>query len=669
MKKKLALRALILTGVIAASVVYVPQSNIVYAASAENTHTIETLISKFSNWQKDRKTLSVEQIKNIALKNNREANYVCTPAATGKYTITVDKNIENNEKVECILFDSKGHALAPTIEENSGTKTYEYDLDAGENYSVSLKTDAQKITSVSVSLDKISAPKIKENISVNINETKFIELENKNDITSIVWKCSDETIAIVSENGEITGLTEGKVVVTATGTDAEGQSFETNAEILVTPPVLSSNKVYLNVYGVEENEDGFFVCENNEIKISGLVKNSEITCETSSENLKILGEYNNTENATYTVLATECGDYNIKFMVNGVELNCSVSVINAGFERNEYTMYGDKGSWDKESVLTLAPEETTELTTFGFPETGTINWASSDESVVTVENGKVTAVGYGTAVITADYNGAIIAYNVNVIPRASVCVIRYCEEHYNSTYSQEKRMEKDFYDCSSYVWRGYEDAGFYMQSKTYAPTAAAAAKWCAQNGYMIYTTKVDTEKLLPGDLIFWCNADNGRYKGIYHVDLYIGNNQSITVKRTNDCGETLPSKAIVARPFGTEVLSTTFSESDIDLTNIDNKLFDLEKTTPELTYTMSWNALYGATGYEIYESDKKDGNYEKIADVAKCEFTRAKEGCFYKVKAYWTNEGATNYGVLSEAFAVPETTESNVIFESNKTDM
>lgn len=101
-------------------------------------------------------------------------------------------------------------------------------------------------------------------------------------------------------------------------------------------------------------------------------------------------------------------------------------------------------------------------------------------------------------------------------------------------------MDEGSYDCSSFVWRAYHSAGRNLgDNKNWAPTAADLAKWCVKNHYMIYSGTVATAKLLPGDLIFECDPSgaNGRYEGIYHVDMYQGNDVSITVEGQKSYGE------------------------------------------------------------------------------------------------------------------------------------
>ena len=130
----------------------------------------------------------------------------------------------------------------------------------------------------------------------------------------------------------------------------------------------------------------------------------------------------------------------------------------------------------------------------------------------------------------------------------AIKALRYAVKHYNSTYSQPKRMETGYYDCSSYVWRAYKSVGIDVgNAKNYAPTAASLAQWCQKNGYVYYKGAVNTKKLLPGDLIFWTGEDNGRYQGIYHVDMYQGNNLSVTVARQKYFGG-YDTNVIIARP-------------------------------------------------------------------------------------------------------------------------
>lgn len=61
--------------------------------------------------------------------------------------------------------------------------------------------------------------------------------------------------------------------------------------------------------------------------------------------------------------------------------------------------------------------------------------------------------------------------------------------------------------------------------KYYAPVAADLGKWCAKNKKMVKGNayqNIQKMKYRPGALTFKTGSDNGRYKGIYHVEMFVG---------------------------------------------------------------------------------------------------------------------------------------------------
>lgn len=156
-------------------------------------------------------------------------------------------------------------------------------------------------------------------------------------------------------------------------------------------------------------------------------------------------------------------------------------------------------------------------------------WTSSDPKVVSVsKTGNIKCHKKGNAIITAAWENHKVGCAVSVISPKMLKVIKYASymgKHWK--YSQPKRMSPGYYDCSSLVWKAYKKAGKYIgNAKSYAPVAADIAKWSAGNGKTIAKSygpkQVDNMIFAPGDLAFRTGAENHRYKGIYHVEMFAG---------------------------------------------------------------------------------------------------------------------------------------------------
>lgn len=90
-------------------------------------------------------------------------------------------------------------------------------------------------------------------------------------------------------------------------------------------------------------------------------------------------------------------------------------------------------------------------------------------------------------------------------------------------YSQEKRNQEGYYDCSSFIAACFRAIG--IQFGSYSPTAAEICRYCENAGYKVADGY--TSDLRPGDVIFYSSGYNGRYKNVTHVALYVGNGMII----------------------------------------------------------------------------------------------------------------------------------------------
>lgn len=98
-------------------------------------------------------------------------------------------------------------------------------------------------------------------------------------------------------------------------------------------------------------------------------------------------------------------------------------------------------------------------------------------------------------------------------------------------YSQERRYEEGFYDCSSLVQRCYAEFGITLPA-----TASTQGKYIVDHGLEV------TEYMLePGDLIFYSYENNGEFLNISHVAIYIGNGRMVHAANT--------ARGVVNDPF------------------------------------------------------------------------------------------------------------------------
>ncbi|MCR5545155.1 MAG: C40 family peptidase [Lachnospiraceae bacterium] len=161
-----------------------------------------------------------------------------------------------------------------------------------------------------------------------------------------------------------------------------------------------------------------------------------------------------------------------------------------------------------------------------------VQYASSDSAVAKVNAfGKVKAKSKAkTCYVTGTFATSTFYWAVNVTSKDKVKVIETAVDIYQtSKYSQPRRMQNGYYDCSSLVWRAYKTVGVRFgvsSSYHYAPVAATEAKYLVSKGKQvkggIKQNNTVKGKLVAGDLLFRGGHNNGRYRGVDHVEMFTG---------------------------------------------------------------------------------------------------------------------------------------------------
>ena len=264
------------------------------------------------------------------------------------------------------------------------------------------KTATATVT-VKVPVTEVILEDGKESINVNKNTTKTIKIKiNPSDYTDTTpthWESSSEEVATVNQNGEITALSNGQTIITAT---KDGKS-DTIIVYVITPieSVVINEKSGLtdNTMQLEKNHE-----TNLTATVNPSDTNEEYTLKWSSSDDDIASV-----SATGVVTAKKAGTVTITATANNksdsIKVNVFVPI--SSFTPTKEDIEIIKGKTFKVSYQ-INPSDAT--------ESKVIAWSSSENSVATVNSeGVITALKEGTTVITGTLkNGMSININVTV---------------------------------------------------------------------------------------------------------------------------------------------------------------------------------------------------------------------------------------------------------------
>ena len=202
---------------------------------------------------------------------------------------------------------------------------------------------------------------------------------------TVTWQSSDTAIATVDENGLVTAVSTGNVVVTAITEDG---GYTAQTSITVMPPVrvteitLDESEVILQIE--ETAVLNITVLPTNAANTAIIWSSSDITIATVDPSGLVTAV---SEGNAIITATSEDGGFTA---TSNVTVTVPVTITEI--------------SIDPEEVI-LQIEETIALSIIVTPEEAAgpnVNWSSSDTSIATVdENGVVTAIAIGSVVITA----------------------------------------------------------------------------------------------------------------------------------------------------------------------------------------------------------------------------------------------------------------------------
>ena len=187
--------------------------------------------------------------------------------------------------------------------------------------------------------------------------------------SGIVWTSSDEGVAKVNSEGNVTAVGIGKAVITA---KIEGTDISASCEVNVKGIVLDKTTLAM-IKG-----------ESQKLTVTGAESSSVIWTSSNEAVAKVNSEGN--------VTAVGIGKAVITAKIEGTDISASCEVNVKGIVLDKTTLAMIKG-------------ESQKLTVTG-AESSSVIWTSSNEAVAKVDSeGNVTAVGIGKAVVTVKVEG------------------------------------------------------------------------------------------------------------------------------------------------------------------------------------------------------------------------------------------------------------------------
>lgn len=360
------------------------------------------------------------------------------------------------------------------------------------------KQDAEKFTVAKIT---VTAPTLTKSVVARAVGTTGYKAE----ITGYT-AVGGEKITYTSKETGILATAEGINAVAVGSYKADVNFMASNGDVVALPlSVTVTNPVF--------NITQLVVAKGTKttVQLSGTCAYSVI--ENNAE--KSGAAYFENEN---TIYANATGSKNVTLTVDGKDITIAVIVTNPRFSQNAVAMY--KGVKKNLGISGLNKTYSK------------ITYASANKKIVTIDkNGKMKAKRVGVAYIIVRADGKIFKVLVQISTKRAYQASRkeIAISKRKTTYSQYRRMQKKYYDCSSLVSRVYRKYGVYFGSKRgWSPVAAGIGSWCSSHKKVLYRKGVSYKKLIPGDLIFYSYQKNGRYRNISHIEMYVGNGMSVS---------------------------------------------------------------------------------------------------------------------------------------------
>lgn len=352
---------------------------------------------------------------------------------------------------------------------------------------------------------------------------------------SVLWSTSDEKIAVVDENGVVTAVGGGTAEIVATTVDG-GFKAACSVEVKVLAESIATDK------------DSYEIVRGESVQIIASVLPEEtndksVQYTSSDETVAVVANDG-------TVIGVTAGkaDIKIKAVTGSAEKTVAVEVIEPV---TSVTISGEPPVlWVGESV-TLSAQVLPENATYK-----DVTWESSDPSVAIVKDGKVTAIGSGTATVTAVSHCKKASDSITVTVRQQVTQIKL--DKYSISLDENKDSKYNTYPLNAQVLpeNAYDKTLRWESSDTGVITVS-------ENGLVTAVSK--------GSATVTVTAADGKIKAVctVHVirvvtDIALDKNELVI-----ENGQTAVLNATVTPADATDS-SVTWKSSDESIASVEN---------------------------------------------------------------------------------------------------
>lgn len=339
--------------------------NAIISASLEDGTTVTCEVAVTAPRQEDNEIVLIQSEVNLLIGEETTLKWSVKPAGT---PVTWTSDLPEIAKVE----DGKITAVS------EGTATITATIAGGA------KAECTVHVGVPTQPDPDNPQIILTEMEVNlqVDEKTALKYTVNPAGTAVTWSSDKETVATVSSNGEITAVSEGTAIIT--GSVANGNTVK--CTVNVTPkPEDPKPQLILKDASVRMQE-GQQLTLNWTVTPEG----TEVHWQSSDEEVATVVDGN--------ILALKAGDATITGSVDGGNtVTCEVKVVAGSTDAPVISIT------QVEVNLQIGAE--TKLTWSVDPENTPVEWSSEDETVATVEEGVIKAVGAGKTTITAKAQG------------------------------------------------------------------------------------------------------------------------------------------------------------------------------------------------------------------------------------------------------------------------